>query len=177
MADRSYIGVPAHDGVTARYLHHGDAPEHLIPTLRAIWAGFHGDGHRMTAALLAEDWSYLTADPQHTSAYTIVAGVGCPSPGDTRPRPARIRLTANIGADLGWLYVVDPDTDIVTVYEATVHDRWLQHSEHRLQPSRDDTAREQHAQPSTSADEGGAEHDRHRTEVGNHESERANRSA
>jgi hypothetical protein len=141
MGNRSYIGVPAPGGgVTARYLHHGDAPERLIPTLRAIWAGFGGDGHRMTAALLAEDWSYLTADPEPTSPYTMVAGVGCPSPGGTRPRPARIRLTADIGAAIGWLYVIDADTAVVTVYEATVHDRWLRHSEHCLQPSHDDTA-------------------------------------
>jgi hypothetical protein len=160
MADRSYIGVPAPGGVvTARYLHHGDAPDHLIPTLAAIWAGFGGDGHRMTAALLAEDWSYLTADLQHTSPYALVAGVGCPSPGGTRPHPARIRLTETIGADIGWLYVIDPDTAIVTVYEATIHDRWLRHSEHHLQPSRDGTALGQTVQP-TAPSKQGAEHDR-----------------
>ncbi|WP_328463584.1 hypothetical protein OHA21_38325 [Actinoplanes sp. NBC_00393] len=140
MGDRSYIGVTAPGGVTARYLHHGDAPERLIPTLRAIWASFDRDSHRMTAALLAEDWSYLTADPQPTSPYTLVAGVGCPSPGGTRPRPARIRLNAAIGAAIGWLYVIDPDTAVVTVYEATVHDRWLRHSEHQLHPSETTTS-------------------------------------
>ena len=140
MGDRSYIGVPAPGGaVAARYLHHGDAPDRLIPTLRAIWTGFDGDGHRMTAALLAEDWSYLTADPEPTSPYPMVAGVGCPSPGGTRPRLAQIRLTADIGAAIGWLYVIDADTAVVTVYEATVHDRWLRHSEHCLQPRHDDT--------------------------------------
>jgi hypothetical protein len=141
MGDRSYIGVPAPGGgVTARYLHHGDAPERLIPTLCAIWTAFGGDGNRMMATLLAEDWSYLAADPEPTSPYPMVAGVGCPSPGGTRPRPAHIRLTADIGAAIGWLYVIDADTAVVTVYEATVHDRWLRHSEHCLHPSHDDTA-------------------------------------
>jgi hypothetical protein len=153
MGDRSYIGVTALGGVTARYLHHGDAPERLIPTLRAIWTGFDGDSHRMTAALLAEDWSYLTADPRPTSPYTLVAGVGCPSPGGTRPHPAHIRLTANIGAAIGWLYVIDPTTAVVTVFEATVHDRWLRHSEHQLHSSETTTGSAPAASNSHNSDE------------------------
>lgn len=132
MSDRGYIGIPDGGDVTARYLHWCDAPAVLIPTLCAIWAGFEKDSHRMVEALLAEDWSSLSASTHQSGPYTIVPGVGCPSPGGTRPRPARIRLASTITAYLGWLYVVDPDTDIVTVYEATVHDRWLHHSRHRL---------------------------------------------
>ncbi|WP_430788152.1 hypothetical protein [Actinoplanes sp. G11-F43] len=147
MSDRVYIGMASRGGVTARYLHNGDAPESLIPTLRAIWAGFGGDSRRMTDALLAEDWSYLTADRQHTSPYQIVTGVGVPSPGGTRPRPALLRLTGCIGADIGWLYVIDPATAVVAVYEATVHDRWLRHSEHYLPPARHDTAPGQPDEP------------------------------
>jgi hypothetical protein len=133
MADRGYIGIPENGGVTARYIRWPEAPEILIPTLRGIWAGLQYDTTRMAVALLAEDWSYLSDDPRRGAGpYTIVPGVGRPSPGGTTPRPARIRLADDIGAALGWLYVVDPDEDLVTVYEATVHDRWLQHSVHEL---------------------------------------------
>ncbi|WP_189169749.1 hypothetical protein [Pilimelia anulata] len=118
--------------MTARYLHWADGPDILIPTLRAIWDGFGRDSRAMAAALLAEDWSQLSAARQRTGPYRIVPGVGQPSPGGTRARPARIRLVEPIGAWLGWLYVVDPDSDTVTVYEATVHDRWLHHSVHEL---------------------------------------------
>jgi hypothetical protein len=137
MADRGYIGIPADGGVTARYLHGADAPAILMPTLRAIWVGLNHDSHRMAVALLAEDWSYLSAEQQQTGPYKILPGVGCPSPGGTRPRPAHIRLGDPIGAYLGWLYVLDPQTDIVTVYEATVHDRWLRHSVHQLRANDD----------------------------------------
>ena len=137
MADRGYIGIPDNGGVTARYLHWADAPATLIPTLRAIWEGLRRDSHRMAAALLAEDWSHLSAEEQQTGPYTIVPGIGRPSPGGTRPQPARIFIGHAIKVNLGWLYVVDPETDSVTVYEATVHDRWLRHSVHQLRASVD----------------------------------------
>jgi hypothetical protein len=133
MPDRGYIGIPQ-DGsvIAARYLHWADEPASLMPTLREIWTGLQYDSDRLAAALLAEDWSYLSAEQAQTGPYTIVPGVGCPSPGGTRPQPARIWLTDVVGATLGWLYVVDPATELVTVYEATVHDRWLRHSTHEL---------------------------------------------
>ena len=34
-----------------------------------------------------------------------------------------------------WLYLINADTDTVTVYEATCHDRWLRHSVHHLEPA------------------------------------------
>lgn len=137
MTDRGYIGIPKDGGVTARYLHWCDAPAILIPTLRAIWAGFRHDTHRTAEALLAEDLSYLSADRQQSGPYPTVPGVGRPSPGGTRPQSTHIYLADTIRAYLGWLYVVDPDTNIVTVYEATVHDRWLRHSMHELHTSYD----------------------------------------
>jgi hypothetical protein len=38
-----------------------------------------------------------------------------------------MRLTDLIEGHLEWLYVLHPDTYMVVVYEATVHDRWLRH--------------------------------------------------
>jgi hypothetical protein len=134
MGDRSYLGIPAKQGVTVRYLHFGDSPLFLIPTLRTIWTGLGRDSHHLAQELLAEDWSFLTADQHASSPGPFVPGIGRPSWGGTRPQPALIRLNATIGADIGWLYVLNPDIDIVTVYEATVHDRWLRHSLHLLDP-------------------------------------------
>jgi len=33
-----------------------------------------------------------------------------------------------------WMYLLDEATGRIRVYEATVHDRWLPHSHHRLDP-------------------------------------------
>ncbi|MEV8504511.1 hypothetical protein AB0368_06720 [Actinoplanes sp. NPDC051475] len=135
MSDRGYIGMEKDGVVTARYLHGADEPEILVPKLRAIWDGLQRDSHRLCTALLAEDWSYLSTD-QSGPYINFVPGVGCPSPGGTSPKPARIPLAGPISAYLGWLYVIAPDSSVITVYEATVHDRWLRHSVHELRTDR-----------------------------------------
>lgn len=79
MEDRTFIGIPADRGVTARYLHGGDSPQVLVPTLRAIWTGLDRNRHRLAQELLAEDWSRLTAG-QHPSSLAR----SCPA-SDGRP--------------------------------------------------------------------------------------------
>lgn len=135
MSTRTLIGVAAPRGAcTTRYLHHGAHPDTLVPLLRHIWRGHDSDSNRLAAALLAEDWSQLSADRQPVWPGQFVPGLGYPSPGGTRPRPTSVRLTDLIKGHLEWLYILHPDTDTVTVYEATVHDRWLRHSLHHLDP-------------------------------------------
>jgi hypothetical protein len=135
MSTRTLIGIAAPRGAsTARYLHHGDHPDTLVPLLRRIWRGQDNDSQRLATVLLAEDWSCLSTDRQPTGRDRLVPGIGYPSPGGTRPRPACVRLADRIDGYLEWLYVLDPDTDTVTVYEATVHHRWLRHSLHHLNP-------------------------------------------
>ena len=104
MSTRTLIGVAAPRGAcTARYLHNGEHPETLVPLLRRIWRGLDSDSDRLAAALLAEDWSYLSTDRQPSGRYTVVPGVGYPSLGGTRPRPVRMRLTERIEGFLEWL--------------------------------------------------------------------------
>jgi hypothetical protein len=135
MSDRTLIGVAAPRGAcTVRYLHHGQHPDTLLPLLRHIWRGLDSDSNRLAAALLAEDWSYLSTDRQPSGRYKVVPGIGYPSPGGTRPQPTSLRLSDRIEGYIGWLYVLHPDTDIVVVYEATVHDQWLRHGLHHLDP-------------------------------------------
>lgn len=135
MRTRALVGVAAPGGAcTARHLHHGGDPDTLVPLLRRIWRGLDSDSQRLATALLAEDWSHLSTDRQPSGRDRVVPGVGDPSPGGAEPRPVRIRLTDRIDGYLEWLYVLDPDTDTVTVYEATVHHRWLRHSLHHLNP-------------------------------------------
>jgi hypothetical protein len=135
MSTRTLIGVAASLGAcTVRYLHHGGHPDTMVPLLRHIWRGQDCDSNRFAAALLAEDWSHLSTDRQPSGRDGVVPGIGYPSPGGTRPRPTSMRLTDLIEGHLEWLYVLDPDTDMVAVYEATVHDRWLRHGLHHLDP-------------------------------------------
>jgi hypothetical protein len=137
MGCRTLIGVAEPDGrYTARHLHRGDHPDHLLPVLRTIWRQtFHTDTDAMLTALLARDWSHLVPDPAlpPPTGTIAVPGVGC-APHDGARRPAhhgRI-LGEATGGDREWLYLIDRVTDEVSVYEATVHERWLLHSRHPL---------------------------------------------
>jgi hypothetical protein len=137
------IGVTAPDGgYTARYLHWSDHPDWLIPVLQRIWQDtFHTDTTRMVAALLADDWSSLKTQSDPTAfPALIVAGVGRKSPGGTRSHPYSGRIATTNTGDMQWLYLIDPATDTVHVYEATIHQRWLAHSVHQLRaPGSDPT--------------------------------------
>ena len=138
MGHPALIGATAPDGgYTARYLHWSDHPDRLIPVLRQIWTDTFGTATTgMVEALLARDWSSLSAKPSSSVfPLLVVAGVGHESPGGTRPRPYRGRIATADSGDMEWLYLIDTGTDTITVYEATYHQRWLRHSVHQLQPA------------------------------------------
>jgi len=138
MGCRTLIGATEPDGAyTARWLHWGDHPDELVPVLRRIWRDtFNADTTKMLTCLLSRAWSSLSAEP--TSRRTdlpAVAGVGYAAPRNAEPGLWRGRVTGERGADLEWMYLIDPHTGQVSVYEATVHDRWLRHSRHHLDPN------------------------------------------
>lgn len=121
---------------TARYLHHGDDPNTLIPLLRRLWVGaFDRDGAAMAAGLLACDRSHLSTDPrpQPRSGPSPVTGIDTPAPVSTAA-PRRATLHARIDGPLEWLYLLHPQENVVVAYEATCHHRWLRHSLHHLDP-------------------------------------------
>jgi hypothetical protein len=164
MGAPALIGATAPgDTYTARYLHWSDHPDRLVPVLRQIWTDtFDTDTTRMVAALLARDWSSLSAEPS-SSVFPplVVPGVGKESPGGTRPSPYRGRIATVDSGDMEWLYLIDTGTDTITVYEATSHDRWLRHSVHHLTPTiheqvvdQDDTTRHEGDAPVNVLDPG-----------------------
>ena len=141
MGHPALIGATAPDGgYTASYLHWSDHPDRLISNLRQIWTEtFATDTPAMIEALLARDWSSLSTQlPSSVFPLLVVAGVGTQSPGGTRPSPYVGRIAAANSGDMEWLYLIDTATDTITVYEATVHQRWLRHSVHQLQPAGSD---------------------------------------
>jgi hypothetical protein len=137
MGCRTLIGATEPGGrYTARHLHWGHHPEHLLPVLRTIWQQtFAGDTDAMLAALLARDWSHLLAYPARPSTgMGAVPGVGY-APHDGEHRPLHHGGTGEPAAgDWEWLYLIDLASAEVSVYEATVHQRWLLHSRHPLNP-------------------------------------------
>jgi hypothetical protein len=158
------IGATAPDGgYTARYLHWSDHPDRLIPVLRQIWTDtFDYDTARMVEALLARDWSSLSAQPR-SSVFPalVVPGVGQESPGGTSSRPYRGQVSTVDSGDMEWLYLIDCDTDTIAVYEATCHHRWLRHSVHSLALARqehvvdpDDTTTHEDDAPGNDLDPG-----------------------
>jgi hypothetical protein len=136
MGCRTLIGVTEPGSTyTARWLHWGGHPDRLIPVLRQIWRDtFATDTAALVAALLARDWSTLDPQPRSDAFPSlVVAGIGH----ETRGGSSGVRrghLADAVNADLEWLYLVAAATDIVVVYEATRHGRWLRHSRHPLDP-------------------------------------------
>jgi len=141
MAHRTLIGPADPDGrYTARWLQHGDHPDQLMTTLRAIWTGtVNRHTPDLCGALLERDWSTLNADRrQDPHAGTLsVAGVGLAYEGAEASAIRRGHVSETARPDLEWLYLIDADRDLVTVYEATVHGTWLLHSRHRFDPEPD----------------------------------------
>ncbi len=137
MSTRTLIGVAApRAAYTARYLHHGEHPDTLVPLLRRMWTQtFARDTSAMAARLLERDWSSLAADPQplQLPSGQPVVGVGWPAQGGAAtPSPGNLR--ERIEGPLEWLYLIHPEWHLVEVYEATCHASWLRHSLHHLDP-------------------------------------------
>jgi hypothetical protein len=141
MSEPALVGaIDAGGSFTARYLRWSGPPDVIVPTLRAIWVRTFGcDTAATVSALLGNDWSELCELCPHRGydrAAVRVDGVGHAVPA-TDARPAtrgRADTDARTNYHLEWLFLIDPATDQVLVYEATVHGRWLPHSRHPLDP-------------------------------------------
>jgi hypothetical protein len=117
---------------TARSLSWGTEPEPMLDTLRRIWTDtFDRDTTSLIDALLTHDWVALgvAIRPRHR-AETLVAGVGLAQPGRLGLRHGVVPGDAD--GWLEWMYLLDARIDEVAVFEATCHNRWLQHSRHPL---------------------------------------------
>ena len=137
MACHTLIGVAEPDGrYTARWLHWGDQPAALVPVLRHIWAAtFAADTTALAAELLAHDWVQLapTAARRRWRGLLLRPGVGYATSADYEHGRRRGHIGSDeVDADLEWLYLFDPASDTVRVFEATRHSRWLHHSTHTL---------------------------------------------
>jgi len=117
---------------TARYLHWGTDPQPMLELLRDIWTGtFTRDTVGMVTALLANDWTALNPAPRsRRHDDQPIPGIGLLQPGGHGLRHGCV--TDDAEGWLEWMYLIDPRTDDVAVYEATCHSRWLLHSRHTL---------------------------------------------
>jgi hypothetical protein len=143
MSDPALVGVITTDGTfTARYLHWSDRPATAVADLRAIWSTtFDRDTAATAQALLGHDWSSLCPSCTHRpppAATVKVDGVGHALTHNL-PVARGQAATAERTGYLEWLYLLDEASQQVVVYEATIHDRWLLHSRHPLDPDRDPT--------------------------------------
>jgi hypothetical protein len=143
MSDPALVGVISTDGMfTARYLHWSDRPTTAVADLRAIWSTTFGRDTAATAqALLGHDWSSLCPSCTHRPppAGTVkVDGVGHALTHNL-PVARGQAATAERTGYLEWMYLLDEASQQVVVYEATIHDRWLVHSRHALDPDWDPT--------------------------------------
>ena len=138
MSEPALVGVITADGTfRARYLHWAGTPTDTVAALRTIWADHFGrDTTALTVALLGHDWDRLCPACQHrrTKATPVtVTGVGHALAAAQPLVQGRI-ATAERHGYTEWMYLIDDEARTVRVYEATVHDRWLPHSLHPLDP-------------------------------------------
>ncbi len=105
-----------------------------MPRLRQLWQHTcAADTAALVETLLARDWVALDPAPHRSREPGVrpVAGLGY-ARADTDDAPRAGSIAGEAGADLQWLYLINPDAGSVAVYEATVHDRWARHSMHDL---------------------------------------------
>jgi hypothetical protein len=138
MSDPALVGVITTDGTfTARYLHWSARPTKMVADLRAVWSTtFSRDTAATAWALLGHDWSSLCPSCKHRmppAATVKVDGVGHAMTLNL-PVARGQAATAERTGYLEWMYLLDVAAQQVVVYEATIHDRWLVHSRHPLDP-------------------------------------------
>lgn len=141
MSEPALVGVITTAGTfTARYLHWAGYSADTVADLRAIWAEHFGrDTTAAVAALLSHDWHSLCRPRPHRrppAGTIMVPGVGY-ALAAPQPQPLVRGHVAN-AARHGYtesMYLIDVAAQTIRVYEATVHDRWLPHSQHPLDPT------------------------------------------
>jgi uncharacterized protein DUF4314 len=138
LSEPALVGAITADGTfTARYLHWAGYSTDTVAALRAIWADrFSRDTTATVTALLAHDWHSLSPAGtlrRRPPATLLIAGVGYALATAQPPVNGRTATAARHG-DTEWMYLIDPAAQAIRVYEATVHDRWLPHSLHPLDP-------------------------------------------
>jgi hypothetical protein len=143
LSEPALVGVITADGTFhARYLHWAGTPTDTVAALRTIWADhFARDTTAITAALLDHDWDRLCPACQHrrtkatpvtgTPVTVTVTGIGHALAAAQPPVQGSI-ATADRHGYTEWMYLIDAEAQTIRVYEATIHDRWLPHSEHPL---------------------------------------------
>jgi hypothetical protein len=144
LSEPALVGaITADDTFSARYLHWAGTPTDAVAALRTIWAGhFVRDTTATVDRLLSHDWHSLCPTCRHRrppAATITVAGVGHALATQQLVAGGLVVgghiATAERHADAEWMYLVDAGAQTVRVYEATVHDRWLPHSAHPLDPN------------------------------------------
>lgn len=144
LSEPALVGAITADGMfTARYLHWAGSPTDTVAALRAIWADRFGrDTTAAVAALHSHDWHTLCPACKHRrppAGTVTIAGVGHALA--TQQLMARAPVVRGHVANAArhgyteWMYLIDRAAQTIRVYEATVHDRWLQHSQHPLDPA------------------------------------------
>lgn len=136
LSEPALVGLINADGTfTARYLHWAGTPTDTVAALRTIWADQFGrETAALMVALLDRDWDRLCPACRHRQTKAIpvaVTGVGHALAAAQPPVQGSI-ATAERHGYTEWMYLIDDEARTVRVYEATVHDRWLLHSEHPL---------------------------------------------
>jgi hypothetical protein len=120
---RALVGVinPPTQVVLARPVARPGDARRLVEVLRQIWRQtFARDSFAMATALTAADWLYLHPDimaadlPTATGA-TLVAGVGVAA-GSSADQPENFCLSEVGDLGTGWLCLIDPLGDTVTVH-------------------------------------------------------------
>jgi hypothetical protein len=138
LSEPALVGVITADGTfTGRYLHWAGYSTDTVAALRAIWADrFRRDTTAMVAALLAHDWHSLNAastQRRPPTGTTRITGVGHAFGTGLATVRGNVATAARHGYT-EWMYLIDTAAPAIRVYEATVHDRWLIHSLHPLDP-------------------------------------------
>ena len=137
MATRAYLGCtdPGNPNLLhVRFVLYGGAPAEMLSVLAQLRRlTFAGDTTATLTAILAHDWTYLsagvTAGRTEMHGDVAVPGVGMAmtedsvikiqpkgAAADTKPEPAGVTFEALADSDTEWVYLIDPHTHTLGVY-------------------------------------------------------------
>lgn len=140
MATRAYVGCADPENpnlLHVRFVLYGGEPAEMLSVLAQLRRlTFAGDTSTALAAILAHDWTYLSAGV--TAGHTEMPGdVAIPGVGmamtedsviriepdgavtETEPEPAGVTFEALADSDAEWVYLIDPHTHTLGVYTAS----------------------------------------------------------